>query len=138
MGRRQLGVYELIREIGRGGMGIVYEAQDTELDRRVALKVFPHALLLNAQQRLRFQNEARAAAQVQHPNIVPVHGIGSEGGLHFYTMPIVEGTSVRRLVDRLRRECGELVVVDSDRVDEAILRPLKSTFALAPTAPSFF
>jgi len=124
VGRRRLGAYELIREIGRGGMGIVYEALDTELDRRVALKVLPPASLLSSQQKLRFQNEARAAAQVQHPHIVPVHGIGAEGGLHYYTMPIVEGTSVRRVIDRLRRESGDprpkrLSVEDDAAEDDA-------------------
>ena len=69
---RQLGDFLLIREVGRGGMGIVYLARQISLDRRVALKVLPFAAVLDQKQITRFENEARAAAQLHHPNIVPV------------------------------------------------------------------
>ena len=98
----QLGDYELIREIGRGGMGVVYEARQGSLDRHVALKVLPFAAVLDRKQILRFQNEARAAAQLHHPNIVPIHGVGSDRGVHFYAMQFIEGQSLRQAIDELR------------------------------------
>ena len=70
--RKQLGDYEIIRELGRGGMGIVYEARQMSLNRRVALKVLPFAAVLDDKQLARFRNEAQAAAQLHHPHIVPV------------------------------------------------------------------
>ena len=87
----RLGEFRLIREIGRGGMGIVYEAQQETLGRRVALKLLPFTALLDERRLQRFQNEARAAAQLQHPHIVPVHAVGCEGGVHYYAMRLIEG-----------------------------------------------
>src|SRR5262249_9557254 len=76
-----LGDFRIVREVGRGGMGVVYEAEQVSLGRRVALKVLPSAAALDARQLQRFQNEARAAAQLQHPHIVPVlAGRGGGGG----------------------------------------------------------
>src|SRR5262249_49150996 len=74
----RIGDYRILREIGRGGMGIVYEAEQVSLGRHVALKVLPQPLLPNPRQRQRFQREARAAARLHHTNIVPVFGIGEE------------------------------------------------------------
>ena len=99
---RQLGDFQLIREIGRGGMGVVYEARQLSLDRQVALKVLPFAAVLDRKQILRFQNEARAAAQLHHPHIVPIHGVGSDRGVHFYAMQFIEGKSIREMIDELR------------------------------------
>src|SRR5216683_678865 len=82
----RLGDYRIIREIGRGGMGIVYEAEQISLGRRVALKVLPFAGALDARQLQRFKNEAQAAAHLQHQNIVPVYSVGCERGVHFYAM----------------------------------------------------
>ena len=96
---RRLGDYELLRQIGRGGMGVVYEAQQQSLDRRVALKILPFASMLDRKQILRFQNEARAAAQLQHPNIVPIHGVGSDQGVHFYAMQLINGQSLRQVLE---------------------------------------
>src|SRR5579884_2526939 len=79
-----LGDYRIVREIGRGGMGVVYEAVQLSLGRRVALKVLPFAAALDAKQLRRFQNEARAAAQLHHTNIVPVYAVGVERSVHFY------------------------------------------------------
>src|SRR5262249_21334286 len=81
-----LGDFRLVREGGRGGMGVVYEAEQLSLGRRVALKVLAPAAVLDARQRQRFQNEAQAAAHLHHPNVVPVFAVGCERGLPYYAM----------------------------------------------------
>ncbi len=88
---RKLGDFELLRVIGRGGMGIVYEALQLSLKRRVALKLLPLISVLDARQIARFKNEAQAAANLQHPNIVPVHAVGNYQGVHFYAMRYIDG-----------------------------------------------
>ncbi len=99
----QLGDFRLIREIGRGGMGIVYEAEQLTLRRRVALKVLPFASSLDPRQLQRFKNEAAAAAHLRHENIVAVHAVGSDRGVHFYAMQFVEGQSLAALIAQLRQ-----------------------------------
>jgi hypothetical protein len=99
---RVLGDFRLGREIGRGGMGIVYEAHQTSLDRRVALKVLPFAAVLDQRQITRFHREAQAAGQLQHPNIVPVYSVGCERGVHFYSMQFIDGQSLDVVIDELR------------------------------------
>lgn len=89
-----LGDFTIQREIGRGGMGVVYEANQTSLDRRVAIKLLPLASLLDARQIARFKNEAHAAGLLQHPNIVPIHSVGSERGVHYYAMQFIDGISM--------------------------------------------
>ena len=98
---RRLGDFRLGREIGRGGMGVVYEAQQISLDRRVALKVLPFAAVLDAKQIARFKNEAQAAAQVHHPNIVPVFAVGVERGVHYYAMQLIDGQPLDRAIRQL-------------------------------------
>ncbi|TWT92788.1 serine/threonine-protein kinase [Stieleria varia] len=93
-GTMQLGDFTITREIGRGGMGIVYEAMQESLNRRVAIKLLPIASLLDSKQIVRFKNEAHAAGLLQHPNIVPVHSVGSEKGIHYYAMQLIDGESV--------------------------------------------
>lgn len=97
-----IGDYQLVREIGRGGMGVVYEAWQLSLRRRVALKILPFTVAHDAKQISRFKNEAQAAAQVQHPNIVPVYAVGEENGVHYYVMQLIEGQSLTSLLDGLR------------------------------------
>ena len=80
----QLGDFTIHREIGRGGMGLVYEATQNTLHRRVALKLLPLASMLDARQIARFKNESHAAAQLQHPHIVPIFSVGIERGIHYY------------------------------------------------------
>src|SRR5262249_29811979 len=81
---RRLGEYLLVREIGRGGMGVVYEAVQESLGRHVALKVFPEQALMHPGSLERFQREARSAARLHHTNIVPVFELGEADGVHFY------------------------------------------------------
>jgi serine/threonine protein kinase len=106
-----LGDYRIVQEIGRGGMGVVYEAEQLSLGRRIALKVLPFALTLDPRQLQRFKNEARAAAQLHHQHIVPVYAVGSERGVHFYAMQYIEGQSLAEVIHDLRlQETGESVV----------------------------
>src|SRR5207249_10872308 len=98
----QIGEFRLLREVGRGGMGVVYEAVQLSLGRRVALKVLPFAAALDAKQLQRFQNEAQAAAQLHHTNIVPVYAVGVERGVHYYAMQLIEGQNLADLVAQLR------------------------------------
>jgi serine/threonine protein kinase len=97
-----LGDYRLIREIGRGGMGIVYEAQQISLNRRVAIKVLPFAAVLDSKQLQRFKNEALAAAQLDHPNIVHIYFVGCERRVHYYAMQYIEGQTLDDIIRELR------------------------------------
>lgn len=99
---KRLGDYEIIREVGRGGMGVVYEARQLSLNRLVALKVLPFAAMLDERQIARFRTEAQAAAQLHHPNIVPVHAVGQERGVHYFAMQFIAGQSLEHAIDELR------------------------------------
>jgi eukaryotic-like serine/threonine-protein kinase len=99
---RQIGEYRIMREIGRGGMGIVYEAHQASLNRQVALKVLPFAAVLDQRQIARFRNEAQAAAQLHHPNIVPVFAVGQEQGVYYYAMQFIGGRSLDQAIGQLR------------------------------------
>jgi eukaryotic-like serine/threonine-protein kinase len=101
-----LGDYRIIREVGRGEMGVVYEAEQLSLGRRVALKVLPFAAVLDAKQLQRFKNEALAAAHLQHQNIVPVHAVGCERAVHFYAMQFIDGHTLAAMIRELRRQSG--------------------------------
>ncbi len=96
-----LGDYKLKREIGRGGMGVVFEAEDASLERRVALKVLPFAAILNDKQLARFRNEAQAAARLHHPHIVPVYAVGVDRGVHYYAMQYIDGRSLEDAISEL-------------------------------------
>lgn len=91
---RVLGDYRLDEEIGRGGMGIVFSAEQQSLQRRVAVKLLPMVAMLDAKFVERFRNEARAAASLEHPNIVPVYSVGEESGIHFFAMRFIDGHSL--------------------------------------------
>jgi serine/threonine protein kinase len=99
----RLGEYRILREIGRGGMGVVYEAEQESLGRRVALKVLPGRLLADARQVRRFQREARSAARLHHTNIVPVFGVGQHDGTHFYVMQFIDGQGLDVILEELRQ-----------------------------------
>ena len=102
-----LGDFRIVREIARGGMGVVYEAEQLSLNRTVALKVLPFAAMLDERRLKRFQLEAQAAAGLHHANIVPVYGVGSERGVHFYAMQFIEGHTLAELVAELRKLSGQ-------------------------------
>jgi len=99
-----LGDYQLVRELGRGGMGVVYEAVQLSLGRRVAVKILPFAAALDARRLQRFRNEAQAAAGLHHPHIVPVHGFGIDRGVHYYAMQYIEGHTLADIIANLRQE----------------------------------
>ncbi|HEV3116073.1 MAG TPA: tetratricopeptide repeat protein [Gemmataceae bacterium] len=98
-----LGDFQILREIGRGGMGVVYEAEQISLGRRVALKVLPLASTLDPRRLQRFHNEAKAAACLHHTNIVPVFAVGSERGVHFYAMQLIDGVTLAAALHELRQ-----------------------------------
>ena len=104
--QRTLGDFRLLREIGRGGMGVVYEARQISLGRRVAIKVLPFAAVLDSRQIARFKHEAQAAAQLEHPNIVSVFAIGVERGVHYYAMQFIDGQPLDRALAGLREKYG--------------------------------
>ena len=97
-----LGDFRIIGEIGRGGMGVVYEAEQMTLGRRVAIKMLRTAALLDDSQLERFRNEARAAAMLDHPNIVRIHSVGCERGIHYYAMSMVDGHSLAEVIANLQ------------------------------------
>jgi serine/threonine protein kinase len=98
---QRLGDFEIIREIGRGGMGVVFEARQISLNRKVALKVLSR-IGLNDKSVQRFRREAEAAGRLHHTNIVPVYAVGDEAGTHFYAMELIEGPSLDRVIRHLR------------------------------------
>ncbi|MFM7163141.1 MAG: serine/threonine-protein kinase, partial [Planctomycetaceae bacterium] len=103
---RALGDFLIVREIARGGMGVVYEAVQQSLGRRVALKVLPFAATFDARQLQRFKNEAQAAALLHHTHIVPIYAVGSDRGVHFYAMQLIEGQSLAVVIRQLREQAG--------------------------------
>jgi serine/threonine protein kinase/Flp pilus assembly protein TadD len=132
--RTPLGDFRIIREIGRGGMGVVYEAEQVSLGRRVAVKVLPFTATLDPKQLQRFKNEAQAAAHLRHPNIVPVYYFGCERGVHFYAMQYIEGQNLAALIRELRLLSG-LRVAEEEHSAGSVLA-LASELVSGHWAPS--
>lgn len=112
----RLGDYRILREVGRGGMGIVYEAEQVSLRRRVALKVLAPWLRASPKQVQRFLREARSAAKLEHPDIVPIFGVGEHDGLHYYAMQFIAGHGLDRVLDDVRRLRRSTSASDRDDV----------------------
>src|SRR5437016_6325894 len=93
----RLGPYEIVAPLGAGGMGEVYRARDTRLDRSVAIKVLPEAFS-ESRDRLRFEQEARSASALNHPNIITIYELGQHGPTHFIAMELIEGQTLRDLL----------------------------------------
>ncbi len=100
---RQLGDFRIVREVGKGGMGIVYEAEQVSLGRHVALKVLPRSMLIDAKAKRRFEREAKAAAKLHHTNIVPVFGVGEQDGIPYYVMQFIEGPALNDVLEELKK-----------------------------------
>jgi serine/threonine protein kinase/WD40 repeat protein/Tfp pilus assembly protein PilF len=103
---QQIGDYRLVREVGRGGMGVVYEAEQVSLGRRVAVKVLPPHFSSDRQILERFRREARSAAKLHHTNIVPVFDVGQDGNTCYYAMQFIQGQSLDQILVELRRLRG--------------------------------
>lgn len=104
---QQLGEFRIVREIGRGGMGVVYQAEQVSLGRQVALKVLPTLASLSPTSVERFRREASTAARLRHPGIVEVYAIGEERGAHYIAMELIEGSSLENVLRRLRSKPSE-------------------------------
>jgi tetratricopeptide (TPR) repeat protein/serine/threonine protein kinase len=131
-----LGDFRIRREVGRGGMGVVYEAVQISLGRPVALKVLPFAAALDARQLQRFKNEAQAAACLHHTNIVPVFAVGCERGVHFYAMQLINGQTLASIIADLRqREDGGEVPDDPQRTSPYPPAPLAAAAGGAMDTP---
>src|SRR5436309_16051700 len=108
---QRIGHYEVISLIGRGGMGEVFLARDTSLGRKVALKLLRSEFTQNEDRLRRFEQEARAASALNHPNILTIHEIGQEGSLHFMATEYVEGETLRQHLSRARNTVGQTLDV---------------------------
>jgi serine/threonine protein kinase len=132
--RDPLGDFRIVREIGRGGMGLVYEAVQLSLGRRVALKVLPLLAALDSRQLQRFHNEAQAAAQLHHSNIVPVYAVGCERGVHYYAMQFIEGQSLAALIADARGAREEKKADQAEGADAAVTGEMQDS--TAPAGPA--
>jgi hypothetical protein len=103
---RRLGDFQVVRELGRGGMGVVFEARQLSLNRKVALKVLYAGLGVTSTSVARFHREAEAAARLHHSNIVPVYATGEHDGTHFYAMELIDGPSLDHFLKRLKTGSG--------------------------------
>lgn len=99
--RKQLGDFRILRELGSGGMGFVYEAEQLSMGRHVALKILPMAGALQEKSLQRFRNEVRAASMLDHPNIVSIYSVGEDRGVHYYAMQLIRGQSLARVIEEL-------------------------------------
>jgi tetratricopeptide (TPR) repeat protein/serine/threonine protein kinase len=129
-----LGDFRILREIGRGGMGVVYEAEQISLCRRVALKVLPFAAAMDSKQLQRFKNEAQAAAHLHHTNIVPVFGVGCERGVHYYAMQFIEGQTLAKVIADLRSQNADVLKCGDRHREEPGLPPTGEYYP-APSVP---
>lgn len=131
---RTIGDYDLLREIGRGGMGVVYDALQRSLRRRVALKVLPVTSSQDPRHIARFKNEAQAAAQAQHPHIVPVYGVGEADGVHFYAMQLIEGESLACYVRRGSQAADQPAPSTLMNDTQTAWAPQAQPFSIPPSA----
>ena len=119
---QELGDYRIVRQIGRGGMGIVYEAEQQSLNDAWRSRSCPLAAAIDPKQLRRFHVESQAAAHLHHTNIVPVYAVGCERGMHYYAMQYIEGKTLAELIRELRQlegrdaaEQAPTAILDDDR-----------------------
>src|SRR5271169_360730 len=104
---RTISHYEIVEKLGEGGMGVVYKARDTHLDRFVAIKVLPPEKVADAERKRRFVQEAKSASALNHPNIITIYDIASENGIDFIAMEYVPGKALNQLITRKGLPLGE-------------------------------
>jgi len=142
-----LGEYRILREVGHGGMGVVYEAEQESLGRHVALKVLPRQALLKATYLERFRREAKAAAKLHHTNIVPVFGVGEHDGTHYFAMQFIRGEGLDKVLRDLRRlraapgeptadSCGAAASVAHSLLTGRFAAPAAAPAEEPPAAPA--
>ena len=132
----RLGDFRLLREVGRGGMGVVYEAEQESLGRRVALKVLRSHRLHDPKTLIRFHREAKAAGRLHHTNIVPVFGVGEHEGVHFYVMQFIRGLALDAVLAELRRLRGPGINSNSGTGCAAAPSPASSELSVTDLAQS--
>jgi serine/threonine protein kinase len=104
--------YQILEELGRGGMGVVYKAQDIKLDRIVALKFLPQALVSSPDDTMRFEQEAKAISALNHPNIATIHDINEADGRRFLVLEFISGGTLKSMVRRSQVENKELSITE--------------------------
>ncbi len=125
---RTLSHYKILEKIGSGGMGEVYLAEDTKLDRKVALKVLPPDLAESEMRRERFKREAKAIAALNHPNIVTVYSVEEADSVHFITMELVKGKTLTELLPKNGFPLSEFFDVGLNRLKACTHSRLRSIF----------
>ncbi len=128
-----LGDFRLIREAGRGGMGVVYEAIQKSLGRRVALKILPRQFTQSPSQLERFQREAKAVASLHHTNIVPVFAVGEDQGVHYFVMPFIDGTGLEKILKELRIQAQGRAAKSTLPLHEGVFAGTYPTTVLYPS-----
>ena len=123
---KRIGSYEILREIGRGGMGVVYEAEHDAMKRRVALKVLSTGSSPSQTQLARFYREARAAGKLHHSNIVPVFEVGSADGIHYYTMQFINGSNLDLVIDEVKAIRGKRPLDPTEHFSQTVAARLVS------------
>ena len=118
--RKELGDFRILRELGSGGMGFVYEAEQLSMGRHVALKILPMAGALQEKSLQRFRNEVRAASMLDHPNIVSIYSVGEERGVHYYAMQLIRGQSLARVIEELSRTDDPTGCLTGDSISQIL------------------
>ncbi len=108
---QQLSHYQIIQKLGEGGMGVVYLARDTKLDRRVALKILPYFSAVNKEGLKRFIREAKTASAVNHPNVAHIYEIGEQDSIHFIAMEFIEGQTLSDKISGLPLKNSEIIQI---------------------------
>lgn len=128
----QRGHFRLLREIGHGGMGVVYEAEDLNLSRRVALKLLPSSHLADPRRLQRFEKEAKAAALLDHPHIVPVYEVNRADGMPYFAMKFIEGRDLAQVIAALRGTPEPSAATNLPAAASALSRADTLDFAAGP------
>ncbi len=118
--RKQLGDFRILRELGSGGMGFVYEAEQLSMARHVALKILPMAGALQEKSLQRFRNEVRAASMLDHPHIVSIYSVGEDRGVHYYAMQLIRGQSLARVIEELSRTSDPTRSLTGDSISQIL------------------